>query len=348
MEALNGTHTHVPWPPNIIDIIRNIISEETNPPASPEFTFKLTREAALRNFCVLQRYDGDIGKAIANQPNTPLGYGSEFCPIHTLNTLLLHHPYWAKFEQLLSFGSDWPLDPISEAHRLADLDEALQFGNHKEAIKYPAILKSLVLDNVSHGFALPLPLEKAHRLQGILLAPMNITIQDTINERGQIVPKRRLTHDQSYTFQGSGTSVNSRTDKSKLTPCIFGWVIRRLCHWIVGARRKHPGCKIFATKLDFKSAYRRCHLHHKTAVQSCAQLPDEQLLLLMLRLTFGGTPCPHKWSVISEIICDLATAILIDDDWNYNEVVSPNQHLIPPPFVPTRRHTIWGGKGTHR
>ena len=149
------------------------------------------------------------------------------------------------------------------------------------------------------------------------------------------MPKLRLTHDQSFAFQASGTSVNSRTDKTKLTPCIFGWVIRRLCHWIVSARRKHPGRKIFATKLDFKSAYRRCHLHHTTAAQSCAQLPEENLLLLMLRLTFGGTACPHEWSVISEIICDLATAIVINDDWDYAELASPQQNLIPPPsFLP--------------
>ena len=227
-------------------------------------------------------------------------------------------------------GSNWPLDTITNDHRLADLNEALQFGNHKEATNNPSLLKSLVLDDVIHGFVLPLPLDKAHRIQGILLAPLNITTQDTINELGHSVPKLRLTHDQSFIFKASGTSVNSRTDKTKLTSCIFGWVIRRLCHWIVSARRKHPGCKIFATKLDFKSAYRRCHLHHTTAAQSCAQLPEENLLLLMLRLTFGGTACPHKWSVISEIICDLATAIVINDDWDYSELTSPQQHLIPP------------------
>lgn len=328
-QLLSGIHTHVPWPKHITRIITSIISLDIPPPDPPEFTFELTREAALRNFCILQRYNGDIGTAIAHQLHTPLGYGSEFRPVNTLEKLLHLHPHWCKFKQLLTTGSDWPLDPISDADRRADINAALKFGNHKEAIKNPTLLKSLVLDDVTHGFALPLPLEKIHRLQGILLAPMNIATQDTIDEHGDIIPKRRLTHDQSYILEGSGTSVNSRTDKTKLTPCIFGWVIRRLCHWIVCARRKHPGRRIFATKLDFKSAYRRCHLHHATAAQSCAQLPDDEIALLMLRLTFGGTPCPHEWSVISETICDLATAILIDDDWDCSTLFSPQQHLIP-------------------
>ncbi len=33
----------------------------------------------------------------------------------------------------------------------------------------------------------------------------------------------RLTHDQSFIFKGSNTSVNSRLDKTELSPCIFGW-----------------------------------------------------------------------------------------------------------------------------
>ncbi len=159
---------------------------------------------------------------------------------------------------------------------------------------------------------------------------MNIASQDTINKHGIITPnKKRLTHDQSYIFQGSGTSVNLLTDKTKLTSCVFGWVIRRLAHWIIGARQKHPGRQILATKIDFKSAYRRGHLHHSTATQSCAQLPDDKLALVMLRLTFGGAPCLYEWSVISEVICDLATAIIGDKNWNPNTTYSPDQHLVP-------------------
>jgi hypothetical protein len=47
------------------------------------------------------------------------------------------------------------------------------------------------------------------------MAPMNIMAQNTINELGRIVPKDRLTHDQSWKWS-SGTSVNSRIKKELL------------------------------------------------------------------------------------------------------------------------------------
>lgn len=252
-------HTSVPWPHGLIQIITSITSTEPPPPAKPEFQFEMTQEAALRNFCIIQKY-GDIEKAIEGQRHSHVGYGSEFREIDILTPLLKHHPYWEKFKSLLSRGSDWPLMDIDDDERQADVQEALQFGNHKRATEDTTLLISLIVDDVTHGFTLPLPLEKITCINGVLLAPMNIAYQDTIDEMGNIIPKKRLTHDQSFIFQGSGTSVNSHVNKSKLTPCIFGWVIRRLANWIVTARRKYPNRRIYAMKVDFKSAYRHCHL----------------------------------------------------------------------------------------
>ena len=116
---------------------------------------------------------------------------------------------------------------------------------------------------------------------------------------------------------------------------MFGWVIRRLANWAVATRRKHPGRRICAMKLDFKAAYRRLHLNHRTGVQSCMQLPEIGIALLALRLTFGGAPCPYEWSIISELVCDLATAILTNVDWESHELYSPDQEKIPSPaFLP--------------
>ncbi len=125
-----------------------------------------------------------------NQQNLPLGYGSEFRPVSLLQPLLHLHPYWTKFEELRTKGSHWPLDIISESDRQADVAEALAFWNHKEAVNNPSLLRSLITDDVSQGFALPLPLESIERVHGVLLAPMNIASQDTINEHGIITPKK--------------------------------------------------------------------------------------------------------------------------------------------------------------
>ena len=186
-------------------------------------------------------------------------------------------------------------------------------------------LRSLINDDVIHGYSLPLPLSKIHLLPGALLAPMNIVTQDTIDEKGNIIPKFRLIHDQSFKF----------VKKEELLPCYFGWVMRRLVNWIVAARRKYPGRRIFATKVDFKSAYRGLHLNFRIALQSCTQLPDKDIALLALRLTFGGAVCPYEWNIISETICDLATAIAHDDNWEPSTLQAPDQELVPPPsFLP--------------
>ncbi len=49
----------------------------------------------------------------------------------------------------------------------------------------------------------------------------------------------------------------------------------------------------------------------------------------MLRLSFGGKPCPFEWGVISETMCDLANAILLSNDWDPGELSAQNQHLVP-------------------
>lgn len=322
------------WPKHVSSIISNIILFDERPDP-PLFMFELTEEAANKNFCVLKRFEMNLETAIDAQQNSPVGYGSEFRPIHILKPLLQHHPYWNHIQRLLSKGSDWPLSPIDEQQRQVDLKEAIAFGNHKGAETNTSLLTTLIEDDVTHGHLLPLPLGKIHRIPGAIISPMNIIQQDTIDESGNTIPKYRLTHDQSFVMSGSNSSVNSRLDKSKLAPCIFGWVTRRLLNWIVAARRKHPTRRILATKVDFKAAYRRCHLHHRTAVQSCSQLPDRQIALLALRLTFGGAACPFEWSIISEMICDLCTEITHDDNWDPDTLKSPSQHLVPPPsFLP--------------
>jgi hypothetical protein len=61
----------------------------------------------------------------------------------------------------------------------------------------------------SNIYALPLPQGKIRGIPGICMAPLNIQMQWTINEHGEIIEKDRLTHDQSFEWEKSGSSVNS-------------------------------------------------------------------------------------------------------------------------------------------
>ena len=100
------------------------------------------------------------------------------------------------------------------------MKEALSFGNQKGAVGNPILLRKLIEKDVVHGYELVLTLSKIDRIQGVLLAPMNIMTQKKIDEHGRIVEKNRLTHNQSYKW-GSGTLVNNRVYKADPLPCRF-------------------------------------------------------------------------------------------------------------------------------
>ena len=50
----------------------------------------------------------------------------------------------------------------------------------------------------------------------------------------------------------------------------------------------------------------------------------------MLRLSFGGKPCPYMWGIFSEMIYDLSNAIMHSNHWDPFELLALNQPLVPP------------------
>jgi hypothetical protein len=285
MNAQNNIELAPPsqiWPNNLISILQKIMATPCQPPTKPIFEFDLSIKAASKNYILLKNtFEGDLQRALNAQPNSLLQYGSEFRQIETLKSIFENHPSRNQMRSVLTFGSSWPLAPLDEMEREKDVEEAIIFGNHKGAVKQQDLLIKLVNDNVTRGFAIPLPLNKIASIPGVLLAPLNIQAQSTINKRGENIPKDRLTHNQSWKWQ-SKTSVNRRLEKEKLMPCYFGRAIKHLINWAVAARGKYPNKRILATKLNIKAAYRRCHLNAMTAIQTCTQFPTKGLALMML------------------------------------------------------------------
>ena len=164
-----------------MEAIKAVISTPSVTPAKPEFAFEMTEEAAQKNFCILNKYGRDLGRALAAQHKSPLGYGSEFRPTANLIHVFGLHPNWKRMEALLQTGSDWALDNLDMVSKSKDVEEAIQFGNHKGAEDNSELLTSLVNKDVKHGYGLVLPLKKALRIPGLLMAPMNIQKQNTID-----------------------------------------------------------------------------------------------------------------------------------------------------------------------
>jgi hypothetical protein len=173
----------------------------------------------------------------------------------------------------------------------------MKYGNHKSAMLQPNILHTHLTKESQRGWIIPLLPKHACTLHRATISPMGIVSQSTINDRGEVTPANQITtHDLSFPGKVSGESINSRTKIDELEPCRYGHMLLRCIHYIIKLRLIHMDLPIVLQKADFKSAsYRRVHLNAKTATQCMAQMhlpTGEHLVLLPLRLTFGGSACP--------------------------------------------------------
>jgi len=129
-----------------------------------------------------------------------------------------------------------------------------------------------------------------------------------------------MTHDQSFPGP-SGTSVNMRTQHDQLPPIVYGFCLKRVIHFIFHLRANNPKSKIFISKFDFDAAYRRCHMSSETAQESLTI--HDGYLLMALRLTFGGSPCPNLWGCLCEATTDLCNALILNKHWDHTILHDP-------------------------
>jgi hypothetical protein len=101
-------------------------------------------------------------------------------------------------EKLLINGLEWPLSELDQSNRIADLDEALAFGNHNGASQKPVLPKKLISDDIRYRYGLVIPRRKIPHLLHACVAPMNIMNQFILDAGREIVDKERLTHDQRF------------------------------------------------------------------------------------------------------------------------------------------------------
>ena len=110
----------------------------------------------------MNKYNKDLRKEIADQFNSPLGYGLEFCPTNNPEVLFSRHSNWTRMKNILENVSAWPLDEQEESKRTTDMKEALSCGNHKGAVRNPIFLRKLIEKHVVHGYGLVFPSSKIY------------------------------------------------------------------------------------------------------------------------------------------------------------------------------------------
>lgn len=226
----------------------------------------MSDDAAVFNMKKLRENNFNLEK-ILDESLSVTSYGSEFKNVNELEYLLGRHPRWNGLKERLKEGACFPIEEIDDNIRLQDLSEMKKRGNHKSAEKHEEHLSSSFKKEVEKGWILLLPDEESANIPSLGLAPMGVVDQLGISATCEFVSKLRITHDLSFPQIVSGESVNSRVEKEKLEPCMFGHTLLRILHHMVYLRRKYPKKIIWLRKEDFKSAYRRMHLNAKSALK---------------------------------------------------------------------------------
>ena len=181
-------------------------------------------------------------------------------------------------------------------------------------------------------------------IPGAEVYPLGVQDQTTISELGEIIDKKRVTHDLSHN-RHSGESVNQRVRSDELPECKYGHSLLRLLHLIHHLRWTNPGQPILANKFDIEKAYRRLHVTALIAIKCIAvwfldkmwqgsyQTSEEKVAVVLARLPFGSSPAPPKFCITSDITFDLADDLLQCKKWIPKKLPSPCAAILPEPIL---------------
>ena len=222
---------------------------------------------------------------------------------------------------------DYPLKPLEECMRKEMLKKTIDRGNHKSALsedERPHVTK-LMKQDVELGYGIPLTMAYIESPKDAKVYSVGIQNQETINEKGEIIPKKRVTHDLSFNRR-KGQSVNQRVREDEMPEVIFGHSMLRYLHLIHHLRWNHPGTQILCNKIDMEKAYWRLHTRPTIAAKCISiwfldgmwensyQKSEEQEAILLTRLPFGSSPAPAEFCITSETVFDLKNDLI-----NYNK-----------------------------
>jgi hypothetical protein len=123
---------------------------------------------------------------------------------------------------MLSQGATYPLEPLSEAERLLDLEEAIEFGNHKSAQRDRTTILESIRKEIIKGWQIRIPIWSLRKLNRVAAALLGLTDQMKLSATGDCIPSKRVTHNMFQSFV-PGKSVNKRLKTEELTRLVYGF-----------------------------------------------------------------------------------------------------------------------------
>ena len=186
-------------PFDIVSVLRKLL-HSAKPLVRPFLDFIVSPEAAEYNFHLLRGHNFNLHKLLNDMSDgtSVTSYGSEFKPPSELSPLLKRHPRWKVLSTLLQEGSSWPIQSIPEPHRIGDLEEALQRGNHQSASKHGSFLADALSNEVVKGWELILPASRAKEIPELVISPMGVAEHVGVQADGTFATKARITHALSF------------------------------------------------------------------------------------------------------------------------------------------------------
>ncbi|KAL7526102.1 hypothetical protein ACHAWF_006679, partial [Thalassiosira exigua] len=328
------------------NLVQAIAAQKCPTPSTNEFKFDFSQEAADHNSSILEKYDFDLEKAIKAQPFSTTSMGSELRPPNQLDLLYKHHPNHDNLLAIATKGAEYPDQPLSDSDRKRLTLDQIEAGNQQSTQTDEAIplVTKLMMDDVSKGYAFLVSTDCLTKLKDAEVYPMGLAHQTTIDEQGNTIPKKRVTHNLSARKKFE-TSINQRVHKDDLPPTHYGFALLRALHKIHHIRWENPKCRILGNKVDIDKAYRRLHASPRVAAKCCStwflhKINDlgeiisrsvQKIGSILTRLPFGSSPAPAIFSQFSECTFDLAEDLMNCELWDPNILAPPLHEDVPQP-----------------
>ena len=332
-DVVQGTDDSFTPPPWLLKALTAIALDPVATLGKPPFRFEDSSEAAKHNACLLATRGFDVGKFLGEHQDTTLGYGCEFRPPAQLELLLRRHPSFKLLQDLLENGMSYHYKVVLlEDERKEELAAILARGNHMSATAKGDQVLLLLSKDVTHGFSAPIPVETICLIPGAAVQSMGMATQLTMDNQGKPKEKFRLTQDLTFLSEPLPTpprSINGRIVMELYPEMTYGWCLPRTVHFIVSLRWHRPTRRILIAKYDYSDADRRVAHSGSASPQTIAV--HDGMAYLALRLTFGGSPNPPTWCMISELVTDLTNEISQCEDWDPTHLRSPVKPTAPEP-----------------
>ena len=327
---LNNKHNCDSWLLAMIKRVCDLPSRILQPSG---FMFEDTMHAAKHNASIIEEHKFDMCQAIAPFPDSAILPGSEFRTTTTLQQIWGQRFDWDMIRDILEHGCRYPIpDDPDEHRRLDDLHKMVEQGNHKSATipEHVEVVRKTYQKEIARGWVIPIPLPTLFQLRHADMTPIGIATQFTVNEAGEKILKKRLTHDFSFPV-ASGTSVNIEHVDNAMEECLYGYCFKRILHRIHALRIQYPETPILAARYDLDAAYRSLHVLIEHTVRSTTVVND--MAYIPLRLPFGVAAGPGLYSTVSEAIFDLTNDILSEQSWDHLSLKSPHNSALESPDI---------------